>query len=163
MILVVGHGPSSQKRPRKIGRWIDEQEYVVRCDTATHRKKRRAAPSGYKVEFHPHVGTKSDFVVTTDPHVRFSNAGVWHEHVYREEIRSLSNQFVDRKRQKLSTGTVACCIAKLIKFPDSEVGVIGFDTTMGGIYLAENRWYHDAEGERELLRYLGIKDYAVYG
>jgi hypothetical protein len=148
--------------------WIDEQEYVVRCDTATHRQNWKSIEEdGRKIkvtEFRGHIGFKVDAVVTTNSDVRYTNADLWCRADYIDEIKALSDRFTDPTKQKLSTGTVACCIAKLIKFPNSEVGVIGFDTTLAGIHLPDKNWhYHDADGEGELLRYLGIKDYADYG
>lgn len=164
MILIVGHGPSANVKPK----WIDGQDYVVRCDTATHRQSMKSVetPEGiiYRGRFRPHIGMKVDAVVTTQPKRSFTNADTWYEHVYRDTIREVSNRFVEARRRKLSTGTVACMVAKLIKFPDEEVGAVGFDTTLGGIYLPDNNWpYHDAEGEGKVLRHIGIKDFGNYG
>ena len=165
MILVVGHGPSANVDPE----WIDSQDFVVRCHTATHKQMLRGqGKASRKVKqimrgsFTPHIGTKVDAVVTTQPNVRFNRVETWCEATYREVTRALSCTFVSERRQKLSTGTVACLIARLVKFPDSEIGVIGFDTTLGCVYL--NNWpHHDAEGEGNLLRHIGVKDYGNYG
>ena len=165
MILVVGHGPSANVDPE----WIDSQDFVVRCHTATHKQNLRGqGKASSKVKqimrgsFVPHIGTKVDAVVTMRPHVRFNRCEVWYETDYRHDLREIKARFVRPNRSKVSTGTLACLIAKLIKFPNSEVGVIGFDTTLGGVYL--NDWpHHDAEGEGNLLRHIGVKDYGNYG
>ena len=141
MILIVGHGPSADVDPE----WVDSQDFVVRLFTNP-----RHHPRGTYV---PTVGTKVDVIVTTRPRNIFDGPNWWLESDYRDMCRELADPYTDRK---LSTGTVACLIANHIC--EDEIGVIGFDTTMRGIYY--NKWpYHDALKEGELLRSIGVKDY----
>lgn len=149
MILVVGHGPSANVDPE----WIDAQDFVVRLFTGNSKKL------GCKHEglYTPHVGTKTDAVCCTRPKP-IRGYKFWYEGKWRKRIKAISDPYTERK---LSTGTSACVIAHL-KFPDEEIGVIGFDTNMAGIYY-DNWPYHDAVAEGKLLRDIGVKDYGNYG
>ena len=150
MILVVGHGPSSNVDPD----WIDEQDFVVRLFTGTHKQK----PCKYS----PHVGTKVDVIVTSRPRNIFSRKHLnwWSETEYRDICRDMARPFTVKK---LSNGTSACLIARHLH-PDEEIGVIGFDTTMTGYRLEERGFwpFHDAPGEGRLLRSIGVKDFGKY-
>ena len=138
MILVVGHGPSAKVDPE----WVDSQDFVVRL----------FEPSQYrKGVYHTNIGSKIDVIVTTRPKNIFPGIEFWLESDYREIIREMVNP-----QRKLSTGTVACLIARH-KYPEEEIGVIGFDTTLRGWNL--DVWvYHDALAERKMLEEIGVKD-----
>ena len=135
MILVVGHGPSSDVDPE----WVDSQDFVVRLYTGRFR------------DYKPHIGTKIDVIVVTRPKKIFEGYDFWLESDYREMCQKYSDK-------KLSTGTVGCLIARHL-YPDEEIGVIGFDATLRGV-LPEMGWpYHDEIEEGRILRSIGVSDY----
>jgi hypothetical protein len=134
MILIVGHGPSSEVDPD----WVDNQ-FVVRLFTGTINKGKGA--------FVPTVGTKTDVIVTPTPKRVYDGPEWW----------VIGDYPLPDTGRKLSTGTAGCLIAHHL-YPDKEIGVIGFDTTLRGVYVKD--WpYHDAEAEGKLLRSIGVKDY----
>ena len=147
MILVVGHGPSSLVDPD----WVDAQDFIVRILNTTIKQ----APG----EFKPHIGTRYDAVAISRPrYAEGRDLPFWLEGDYREICRAMADPYTSKK---LSMGTNACLIAHH-KYPDQDLGVIGFDTTMKGIFIKP--WpYHDAEGEGKLLRSLGVEDFGYYG
>lgn len=149
MILVVGHGPSSNVDPD----WIDRQSFVIRLFTGTHKH-----PKG---TYSPHIGTKVDAIIATRPRNIIAGYPFWYEGDYRDRCREIAAPYTDKK---LSTGTSGCLMAHL-RFPGEEIGVIGFDATLHGFGIEKpGDWpFHDAKGEGKLLRSIGIKDYGNYG
>ena len=151
MILVVGHGPSAERADPE---WIDKQDFVVRIFTGRFSHKL----GGYE----PHVGTKVDVLVTSRPRNMYGRSQLnwWLEADYRDMCNEMKAPFTVKK---LSNGTVGCLIAHHL-YPDKEIGVIGFDTTMTGWNLGKKGFwpFHDAPGEGKILRSIGVKDYGRY-
>lgn len=136
MILIVGHGPSADVDPQ----WVDAQEIVVRLFTGSINKG--------KGEFVPTLGERVDVIVTPTPKRIYEGPTWW----------LIGDYDLPVSGRKLSTGTAACLIAN-IEYPEKEIGVIGFDTTLHGKWDAIDWPYHDAEAEGEILRSIGVIDY----
>jgi len=146
MIVIVGHGPSLSAVPPDFD--ID-QHTVVRL--------RRAELL---------IGTRTDVICSSQ--LRYSRAGIefWH---LTGAIRSRCVEVLKPYApsfSKPSTGLSAAILAR-DKWPDAEIGVVGFDYTMHPDRAAawqeksrHNRWIHDAHAENACIRDLEVIEIA---
>jgi len=132
MILIVGHGPSSGH----VSHSFVDKHRVVRL--------RRAIPF---------VGTRTD--ITCSYQARYEQRGIefWHLEggLYRlcaDTLKAFRPKFA-----KPTTGLSAAIIARN-RYPDEDIGVIGFDYTLHP--SKEQAWRHDQFAERECIKSLDI-------
>jgi hypothetical protein len=141
MILIVGHGPSADRVPHS---FIDEQ-WVVRLRTWA-----QGSPLAT-----PKYGTKIDCICSSELRFKKKSCEFWYL------AGALRKFCVDALRPfnpnfwKPSTGLSAAIIAR-DRFPDAEIGVIGFDYTMHPDKT--QNWRHDQFAECECIKTLGVID-----
>ena len=141
MIVIVGHGPSAyQLTPDFL-----EQHTVVRLGKDEKPKVKSL------VEV---IGDKADIVCSFSPLHQRKNALFWClagplRQFCIDKLKPFNPTFA-----KPSLGVSAALIAR-DKYPDSEIAVSGFDTTLNP-EKAEEGWVHDSYAENACLRNLTV-------
>ncbi len=132
MILIVGHGTYHVSQS-----FVDEQR-VVRLRRATLL-----------------IGTRTDVVCSSQPRYEKKGIEFW---LLQGELLRLCVDTLKRYKPsfwKPSTGLAATIIAR-DKYPEEDIGVIGFDYTLHP-EKAKN-WRHDAYAECECINDLRVID-----
>lgn len=139
-LIIVGHGRSASRVP---GAFVDA------CAVVRIRDIRL-------------VGNRTDFVVARNKDDAWD--GEWWE-VTCPLLRRIESDY--GFSAKPSMGTVACILARE-RFPESEMGVIGFDYNMNPdmpdkrATFGDAHWTHDCHAENRCLKELGIEDWGIY-
>lgn len=135
MILIVGHGPSAGRVSHE---FVDDQEVVVRL--------RRA------ITF---IGSKTDVILSKK--ILHKRDGIEFWHLQDELLRMCTRRLkaFNPRFQKPSTGLCAAIIARE-KYPDEEIGLIGFDYTLHP-EQAKN-WRHDVYAENACINTLDVTE-----
>lgn len=135
MILIVGHGPSAGRVSHE---FVDDQRAVVRL--------RRAIAL---------IGSKTDVIVSSQ--IRYKRDCIEFWHLQGELLRMCTRRLkpFNPSFQKPSTGLCAAIIAR-DRYPDEDIGLIGFDYTLHP-EQAQN-WRHDVYAENACINTLDVTE-----